>query len=86
MIGQEAGQLRVRGDKTVNTVTRLGVSVMCSMDLALYPHDTQVGPGVFTIMKEAPIRAFCWLKAPIKSTLVGAFSHPSPSDCENIND
>ena len=48
MIGQEAGQLRVRGDKTVNTVTRLGVSVMCSMDLALYPHDTQVGPWVFT--------------------------------------
>ena len=45
LIGQEAGQLRVRGDKTVNTVTRLGVSVMCSMDLALYPHDTQVGPG-----------------------------------------
>ena len=45
MIGQEAGQLRVRGDKTVNTVTRLGVSVMCSMDLALYPHDTQVGPA-----------------------------------------
>ena len=54
MIGQEAGQLRVRGDKTVNTVTRLGVSVMCSMDLALYPHDTQVGPGVFTIMEKAP--------------------------------
>ena len=56
MIGQEAGQLRVRGDKTVNTVTRLGVSVMCSMDLALYPHDTQVGPGVFTIMEKAPTR------------------------------
>ena len=61
LIGQEAGQLRVRGDKTVNTVTRLGVSVMCSMDLALYPHDTQVGPGSSRIewfLELQPSRAF----------------------------
>ena len=56
----------MRGDKTVNTVTRLGVSVMCSMDLALYPHDTQVGPGSSRIewfLELQPSRAFSWLTA-----------------------
>ena len=37
------GGLRVRGDKTVNTVTSLSLTTRCRMDLAMYPHDSQVG-------------------------------------------
>ena len=35
-------QLRVRGDKTLNTVTSLGLTTRCAMDLSMFPHDTQV--------------------------------------------
>ena len=34
--------LRVRGDKTVNTVTSLSLTTRCRMDLTMFPHDIQV--------------------------------------------
>ena len=40
------GGLRVRGDKTVNTVTSLSLTTRCRMDLAMFPHDVQVGKNV----------------------------------------
>ena len=39
---EEGASMRVRGDKTINIMYNLKITVNCDMDLVLYPHDTQV--------------------------------------------
>ena len=36
------GELRVRGDKTINLIHRLRVRIRCQMELRMFPHDRQV--------------------------------------------
>ena len=36
------GELRVRGDKTINLIQRLRVKIRCQMELRMFPHDQQV--------------------------------------------
>ena len=36
------GELRVRGDKTINLIHRLRVKIGCQMELRMFPHDQQV--------------------------------------------
>ena len=38
------GELRVRGDRTINISYRLRITVTCRPQLQRYPHDIQVSP------------------------------------------
>ena len=47
---EEGASMRVRGDKTINIMYNLRISVHCDMDLVLYPHDTQVGENYDSLL------------------------------------
>ena len=38
------GELRVRGDRTINICYRLKITVACRLQFQRYPHDIQVSP------------------------------------------
>ena len=41
-LNQDRGELRVRGDKTINVIQQMRVKIRCLLDLKFFPHDYQV--------------------------------------------
>ena len=41
-LNEDKGELRVRGDKTINLIYQMRVKIRCLMDLKFFPHDYQV--------------------------------------------
>ena len=41
-LNEERGELKVRGDKTINLIHRMKVKIQCQLDLKMFPHDYQV--------------------------------------------
>ena len=41
-LNEDRGELKVRGDKTINLIHRMKVKIQCQLDLKMFPHDYQV--------------------------------------------
>ena len=41
-LNEDRGELRVRGDKTINLIHQMRVKIRCLLDLKFFPHDYQV--------------------------------------------
>ena len=41
-LNEDRGELKVRGDKTINLIHQMRVKIRCQLDLKMFPHDYQV--------------------------------------------
>ena len=57
LVEEAASSVRVRGDKTVNTLYTARLSVRCDMDLRLYPHDVQVSLSVLSVLSVQSVQS-----------------------------
>ena len=54
------GELRVRGDRTINICYRLRITVVCRLQLQRYPHDIQVSPWHIALTMVQPLDKTMW--------------------------
>ena len=51
-LNEDRGELKVRGDKTINLIHKMRVKIRCLLDLKWFPHDYQVNLPEFSIQSE----------------------------------
>ena len=48
-LNEDWGELKVRGDKTINLIHQMRVKIRCQLDLKMFPHDYQVISCLFLL-------------------------------------